>query len=79
MELMPDNNPGPKKQWASAEKMIMLGIALPAATFAGWILGGLLDRHFHTDWMSIAGLIFGTVAGFTQFIVGALRAMKSGE
>jgi len=79
MELMPDNNPGPKKQWASAEKMIMLGIALPASTFAGWILGGLLDRWLHKDWMSLAGLVFGTVAGFAQFILGAMRAMKSGE
>jgi len=79
MELMADNQPGPKKQWASAEKMIMLGIAVPAATFAGWILGGLLDRHYHTDWMSMAGLIFGTVAGFAQFIRGAMSAMKSEE
>jgi F0F1-type ATP synthase assembly protein I len=79
MEVMADNDPSPKKQWVSAEKMIMLGIALPAATFAGWLLGGLLDRWLHKDWIAMAGLIFGTVAGFAQFIRGAMSAMKSGE
>ena len=76
MGAMADNGPNLKKQWVSAEKLIQLGIALPAATFVGWVMGALLDRWLHTHWISLAGLVLGTIAGFVQFIRGAMAAMK---
>jgi len=79
MDAMADNGPNLKKQWVSAEKLIMLGISLPAATFAGWAMGALLDRWLHIHWLPIAGLVLGTVAGFAQFIRGAMAAMKEQE
>jgi F0F1-type ATP synthase assembly protein I len=40
------------------------------------VIGALLDRWLHTHWISLAGLILGTIAGFAQFIRGAMAAMK---
>ena len=58
----------PKKMWVGAEKYIQMGFTIPASTFAGWILGALLERWLHKDWLPLAGLILGTVAGFVYFI-----------
>jgi uncharacterized membrane protein YfcA len=58
----------PKKMWVGAEKYLQLGFTIPASTFVGWILGALLARWLHKDWLPLAGLVFGTVAGFVYFI-----------
>ena len=59
-----------------AETIIQLAIMLPAACFIGWIAGLALDKHFHTGWMEIAGVVLGAVAGFVQIIRTASRYMK---
>jgi len=76
MEDMPDEQ-NPKKQWIKAEKIIQLGIMLPAATIIGWAIGSGLDHWLHTTWLALAGLILGIAAGFIQFVRVAFAAMES--
>ena len=45
-----------------------LAVMLPAATGVGYVIGRLLDRWFHTDFLYIIFLILGIAAGFVQFI-----------
>jgi F0F1-type ATP synthase assembly protein I len=61
-----------KSVWVGAEKYIQLGLTLPAATVVGWIIGELLQRWLHRDWLPLAGLIFGVISGFVYFIRTAL-------
>ncbi len=65
---MAESDKSPKKLWVGAEKYIQMGFTIPASTFVGWILGALLERWLHKDWLPLAGLILGTVAGFVYFI-----------
>jgi F0F1-type ATP synthase assembly protein I len=67
-ESDPTPQRGPKSMWVGAEKYIQLGLTLPAATVVGWILGELLKRWLHHDWLPLAGLIFGVISGFVYFI-----------
>jgi F0F1-type ATP synthase assembly protein I len=71
---MPEEQ-NPKKQWITAEKIVQLGIALPAATVIGWAIGSGLDNWLHTRWLSLAGLIMGIAAGFVHFVRVAVAAM----
>jgi len=50
-----------------------LAFLLPAATFAGYLIGYLLDRAFHTHFLYIPFLILGIAAGFVQLIRQLLR------
>ena len=59
-----------------AESMIQLAIALPAGCLIGWLAGSWLDRHFHQNWISIAGIVLGAVAGFVQIFTTASRFLK---
>ena len=54
-------------------------IAIPAGCLIGWLLGSWLDRHFHTTWIAIAGIVLGAVGGFIQMITTALRYMKDNK
>lgn len=45
-----------------------LSLILPASTFAGYVIGYLLDKAFGTRVLSIVFLILGIVAGFVQLI-----------
>jgi F0F1-type ATP synthase assembly protein I len=72
----------PKKRGAmgelvTAEAMIQLAIALPAACLIGWLGGSWLDRHFHQGWMAIVGILLGAVAGFMQIFRTASRYLKN--
>ncbi len=60
-----------------AESMIQLAIALPAGCVIGWLVGSWLDRHFHQEWISIAGILLGAVAGFIQIFRTASRYLKN--
>ncbi len=62
-----------------AESMIQLAIALPAGCVIGWLLGEWLDRHFHQNWIGVAGIVLGAVAGFFQIFMTASRYLKRGE
>jgi F0F1-type ATP synthase assembly protein I len=45
-----------------------LAFLLPAATVAGWAIGYLLDRAFHTNFLYMVFLILGIAAGFVQLL-----------
>ncbi len=59
-----------------AESMFQLAVAMPLGCLVGWGLGTLLDRHFHTTWMAVAGILLGAAAGVVQLIATAQRFMK---
>lgn len=48
------------------EKLTQIAVILPLSVFVGWMLGTLLDRWLHQHWIYIAGIIFGSIAGFVQ-------------
>jgi F0F1-type ATP synthase assembly protein I len=52
-----------------------IGLAIPAATIAGLLLGTLLDRLFHTHWIYLVGLLLVVVAGFYD-IIRAVQQMN---
>jgi len=60
-----------------AESMIQLALAIPAGCLIGWALGAWLDRHFHQEWIAVAGIVFGAVAGFVQIYRTAARFLKN--
>jgi F0F1-type ATP synthase assembly protein I len=63
------NSPNNKKSpWVQLAAYSQLAFVLPAATFAGWLIGAGLDRWLHTTWLYLAGLILGIVAGFVELI-----------
>ena len=62
-----------------AESMVQLGIALPVGCLVGWFLGSLADKHFHTKWVAIAGIILGAVGGFIQIWRTASKYLSRGD
>jgi ATP synthase protein I len=78
--VVPYHNPIPEKNeksgmggmlgaWVQAEKIVQIVLLLPCAAFIGWIAGYALDRWLHQSWISMAGIVFGIIAG----LVGAVR------
>jgi len=60
-----------------AEKLTQIAFVLPVAVFVGWALGAALDKWLHQHWIYLAGIIFGSVAGFIQIF--RLVAASSSE
>lgn len=56
-----------------------LAFMLPAATMAGWGIGYLLDRAFHTDFLYVVFLILGIAAGFVQLVRQVSRDTRNDE
>jgi F0F1-type ATP synthase assembly protein I len=67
------------RDYVRAESMVMLALALPAGCFIGWLLGSLLDRHFHTAWIAIAGIVLGAAGGFMQIFRAASKYLKNNQ
>jgi F0F1-type ATP synthase assembly protein I len=59
-----------------AAKYSHVALALPAATFVGWLLGTMMDRWLHTGWIYILGLVLGIVAGFVELARAAITASR---
>lgn len=53
-----------------------IAFALPAGAFVGWLIGGALTRWTGREWMTMAGLILGIVAGFYELIRAVLKISK---
>ena len=70
---------GPLGDLVKAESMIQLAIALPAGCLIGWLIGAWLDKHFHQDWITIAGIVLGAKAGFVQIFTTASRFLKNSK
>jgi F0F1-type ATP synthase assembly protein I len=73
----PNKRNGGLQDYVKAESMVQLALALPAGCLIGWLVGGWLDRHFHQDWIAIAGIVVGAIGGFIQIFTTASRYLKS--
>jgi F0F1-type ATP synthase assembly protein I len=62
--------------WLQFGRYSQLAFALPAATIAGYLLGSLLDRWWHTSWISVVGLFLGIAAGLIEVVRTAFRDMR---
>ena len=72
-----DPNPDKKKNpWVQVGRYSQLALTLPAGTVAGWLLGSSLDRWIHTSWISVVGLLLGTIGGLIELIRAAVRDTK---
>jgi ATP synthase protein I len=59
------------------EKGMQLALTLPSAVVVGWLIGAWADRHFHQEWISIAGIAFGAVSGLFYVIKTVLHNERS--
>jgi F0F1-type ATP synthase assembly protein I len=62
--------------WRQIGRYSHMGMILPASVVVGLAIGTVLDKHFHTKWMTLTGLLVGAVAGFAELIRLILRASK---
>ena len=68
---------GPLGDLVKAESMLQVAIALPAGCLIGWVAGSWLDRHFHQEWISIAGIVLGAIGGFIQIFTVASKFLRN--
>jgi ATP synthase protein I len=61
------------------ETMIQLALALPIGCVVGWLLGGLVDKHFGTKYGAITGILIGAAGGFIKIYQTAKGYMKDPE
>lgn len=61
----------------TAESMIQLALAIPAGCVIGWAAGAWLDRRYQQDWIAVAGIVLGAVAGFVQIYRTAARFLRN--
>ena len=72
--MSPDQNPDKKKSpWVQFGRYSQLAFMLPAGTVAGYLIGALLDKWLHKDWISIVGLLLGTAGGLIELIRAVSR------
>jgi ATP synthase protein I len=78
----PIPDPAPRRKYSSglnalvqAEKLMQIALLLPSAVGIGWLAGAWLDRSLHQEWIAIAGIVFGAVAG----LVGVVRMAIASE
>jgi ATP synthase protein I len=60
-----DENKKAAQDWARYSQVAFI---VPGSVVAGLILGALVDKWLHTDWVYVAGIIVGAVLGFVQLI-----------
>lgn len=58
---------------AAALRYTAIATMLPAATFAGYLIGTFLDRRWGTTYLKIVFVIVGIVGGFVQLIRELMR------
>jgi F0F1-type ATP synthase assembly protein I len=64
------------KSWLMLGKYLSLALTLPASVFAGFILGKLVDRWLHVPFLTVVGILLGTVAGLMQIFRELNRETK---
>ena len=65
--------PEPKKPAVKYAEYSALALLLPVSTFVGYVIGRLLDRAFHTNFLYIVFLLLGSAGGFIQLIRQVMR------
>jgi ATP synthase protein I len=84
---MPFHNPIPENKSRSragggigslveAEKLLQVAFILPSSMVIGWLAGAWLDGKLHQSWMTIAGVIFGSISGLVYVVRLAMNAEK---
>jgi F0F1-type ATP synthase assembly protein I len=69
-----------KKPWpVLVGEYTSLAFLLPTCVLVGYGAGYLLDRHFGTKWMEIAGLMVGIAAGLYELVRHVMRDSQDGE
>jgi len=76
---IPESKPRPKAggvvaSLIEAEKLMQIAFLLPSAVGIGWGAGWLADRFLHQSWITVAGVIFGCVAGLVSMVRLAMAA-----
>ena len=74
-----DGKKGALGDLVKAESMVQLALVLPAACLIGGLGGAALDKHFHTGWIGVTGILVGATAGFIQIYRAAAGQMKRDE
>jgi ATP synthase protein I len=74
-----DQNKGSLKDLVKAESMMQLALALPIGCLIGGVGGAALDKHFHTGFLTVLGILLGAVAGFIQIYRTASGYIKRGD
>ena len=69
-------NKGTLGDLVKAESMVQLALMLPAGCVIGALGGTALDKHFHTGWIAVVGILLGAAAGFTGIYRTAAKAMR---
>jgi F0F1-type ATP synthase assembly protein I len=71
------NKPANKEKsiWVIAGEYSSLGMILPAAVFAGYLIGYLLDKQFGTTYLYMVFMILGIISGF----ISIFRFLKKHE
>jgi len=59
---------GKRSAWAQVGRYSSLAFLLPASSFAGYVVGWLLDHLFHTGFLYLVFLLFGIAGGFLELI-----------
>lgn len=67
-EQQPRKDSGGIATLVQAEKLMQIAILLPSSAFVGWLLGSWADRALHQEWISLAGIAFGGVAGLVYVV-----------
>ncbi|MBS1877577.1 MAG: AtpZ/AtpI family protein [Acidobacteria bacterium] len=57
-------------------KYSSLAMAPPSAAFAGYVIGYLLDKAFHTGFLAIVFLILGVAGGTLEVVRTLLKDTK---
>jgi F0F1-type ATP synthase assembly protein I len=63
--------------YIQAERLMQIALLLPASVFVGWLAGAWLDSRLHQAWISVAGIVFGGVAGLVYVARLAMDASNS--
>jgi ATP synthase protein I len=61
---------------ANVGKYASLAMVMPSAAFAGYIIGYLLDKAFHTAFLAVVFLILGIIGGLVEVVRTLLRDVK---
>jgi uncharacterized membrane protein YfcA len=59
-----------------AEKLLQIAFILPSSMVVGWLLGAWGASKLHQSWLTIAGVIFGCIAGLVYVIRLAMEAER---
>ena len=74
-----DEGAADRKGLVHLGRLSQFALVLPAATLIGYFAGKALGEWLHQDWMAIAGLIIGSIAGLADLIRTAIDASSGKE